>query len=230
MLTSNFKSIFFALIALVSFSFTAQADGGCNSHFFYANIQQGATYQAGKDVYVKVKAQHHYDIKEMTLYINGYKIRTEMNAPYEWARPHSNGDNYLRNLKVGNYKLKCVVKTNCGGTYYKYLDFYVRGGNGGHGTCANNYRYLYGQNGCQAGRDLYVKVGADYTQKVEWMELYVNGYKVRREMNAPYEWGRPNSGGDQLLRNMRRGTYTLKCKIKTKCGGIEWKEKRVTIH
>ncbi len=70
----------------------------------------------------------------------------------------------------------------------------------------------------------------DYNHKVEWMELYINGYKVRREMNAPYEWGRPNSGGDHYLRNMKRGTYTLKCKIKTKCGGIEWKEKRITVH
>ena len=89
---------------------------------------------------------------------------------------------------------------------------------------------MYGQNGCQAGRNLYVKIGADNHNKVEWMELYIDGYKVRREMSAPYEWGRPNGGGDNYLRNMRRGTYTLKCKIKTECGDIVWKQKQVTVH
>jgi len=234
MTTFNFKSIFFAFIAFISFSISASADGGyCNKNYWYENIQHGATYSAGQDVYVKVKAQKHYDIAHMTLYINGYKVRTESSAPYEWGRPNGGGDHYLRNLKTGNYKLKCVVKTKCGGTYYKYLDFYVRGGHGGGhngGACANNYRYMYGQNGCQAGRDLYVKVGADYHNRVEYMELYINGYKVRREMHAPYEWGKPNTNGDHYLRNMKRGTYQLKCKIKTKCGGVEWKEKTITVH
>ena len=231
----NFQSILFALIALFSFTFTATAeDGGyCNKNYWYENIQHGKTYPAGKDVYVRVKAQNPYDIAHMTLYINGYKIRTEQNAPYEWGRPSGGGDHYLRNLKVGSYKLKCVVKTKCGGTYYKYINFYVKNIGGGHpgtGYCANNYRYLYGQNGCQAGRDLYVKVGADYHQKVEWMELYINGKKVRREMHAPYEWGKPNTGGDHYLRNMRRGNYLLKCKIKTKCGDIVYKQKQIRIH
>ena len=229
------NSIIFTFIALFSFafSFTAIAGGNCNKNYWYDNVRHGDTYQTGKNLYVKVKAQNRYDIKDMTLYINGHKIRTEMNAPYEWARPNAGGDNYLRNLQAGNYKLKCVVRTKCGGSYYKIIDFYVRGGHGGGNNgnyCAQNYRYMYGQNGCQAGRDLYVKIGADNHQKVEWMELYINGYKVRREMSAPYEWGRPNGGGDQYLRNMQRGSYQLKCKIKTKCGDVVWKQKQVTVY
>ena len=227
----------FTFIALFSFVFNfaaIAADGGhCNKNYYYKTVRHGDTYNEGKDVYVKVNADNHYDIHSMTLYVNGYKVRTEMSAPYEWARPNSGGDNYLRNMKKGTYKLKCVVKTKCGQTYYKTITFYVKGHNGGGNNgnyCANNYYYKYGQNGCQAGKDLYVKVGADYSQKVEYMELYINGYKVRREMSAPYEWGRPHGGGDHYLRNMRKGTYTLKCKIKTKCGDIIWKKKQVRVY
>ena len=75
----------------------------------------------GKDVYVKVEAQKFQDIAYMDLYLNGYKVRREMSAPYEWARPYTGGDNYLRNLKAGTYKLKCVVKTKCGGKYQKEI-------------------------------------------------------------------------------------------------------------
>ena len=231
MSTSTLKSIIFTFIAFIAFSFTASANGdNCNKNYWYDNVRNGATYPVGKNLYIKVKAQNHYDIANMTLYINGYKIRTESSAPYEWARPNSGGDHYLRNLKAGNYKLKCVVKTKCGGTYYKTINFCVKGNGGNNGNyCAQNYRYLYGQTGCQAGRDLYVKIGAEYNNKVEYMELYINGYKVRREMSAPYEWGRPNGGGDHYLRNMKRGTYQLKCKIKTKCGDIVWKQKQIRV-
>ena len=229
------NSIALTLIALFSFvfNFTATADnsGYCNKQFYYETIKNGDIYPIGKDVYVRVRAQNYHDIDYMTLYINGHKIRREMNAPYEWGRPNGGGDHYLRNLPQGNYTLRCVVRTKCGGTYYKTINFYVKHGGGNNGGyCEQNYRYIYGQNGCQAGTDLYVKVGADNSSKVEWMELYLNGYKIRREMHAPYEWGRPNGGGDNLLRNMSQGTYQLRCKIKTKCGGVVWKEKVVYVN
>jgi hypothetical protein len=225
--------IIFAFIALFSFSisFTATAETGgyCNKNFYYKTVKNGDVYSVGKDVYVRVDAQKYRDVKEMTLYINGYKIRTEMNAPYEWARPHSNGDHYLRNMRAGTYKLKCVVKTKCGGQYKKEIIFHVK--NRPHGYCNTNYWYEYAKHGssCKAGKDLYVKVKAQKHRDVEYMELYINGKKVRREMNAPYEWGRPHGGGDHYLRNMKRGTYNLKCKIKTRCGEIIWKKSTVYV-
>jgi len=229
----NLKSIFFAFIALVSFSFTVAADDGgyCNKNYYYKTVKNGDVYPVGKDVYVRVDAGNYRDIKHMTLYLNGYKIRTEMNAPYEWARPNSGGDHYLRNLKKGTYKLKCVVKTKCGGTYYKQIIFHVKA-HCAPTYCNTNYWYMYGKHGskCQKGKDLYVKVGAEKHQDVEYMELYINDRKVRREMNAPYEWGRPHGGGDHYLRNMRPGTYYLKCKIKTRCGEIIWKKSTVYVN
>jgi hypothetical protein len=71
-------------------------------------------------------------------------------------------------------------------------------------------------------------VKSEKYQDIEWMELYVNNRKVRRENAAPYEWGKPNSNGDHLLRRMKRGTYKLKCKYKTKCG--KYLEKYSTIY
>ena len=228
------NSIICSFIALFSFafSFTAIADNGgyCNNNYYYKTVRHGDTYKVGQDVYVKVDAQKYQDIAYMDLYINGYKVRREMNAPYEWARPNSNGDHYLRNMKAGTYRLKCVVKTKCGGQYQKELTFYVK--NQHNNYCNTNYYYEYAKHNssCQAGQDLYVKVKAEKHQDVEYMELYINGYKVRREMNAPYEWGRKNTNGDSALRNMRRGTYQLKCKIKTRCGEIKWKQSTVYVN
>ena len=117
------NSIIFTFIALFSFAFnfTATADDGgyCNNNYWYKTVKHGDTYYAGKDVYVKVAAQKHYDIQYMDLYINGYKVRREMNAPYEWGRPNGSGDNYLRNMQRGTYTLKCKIKTTCGEVVWK---------------------------------------------------------------------------------------------------------------
>ena len=77
------------------------------------------------------------------------------------------------------------------------------------------------------GSDYYVKVNAQKHQDIEWMELYINGHKIRRENNAPYEWGRPNDNQDHRLRNMQKGTYRLKCVVYDKCGNYH--EKYCTI-
>lgn len=206
------------LFADNTFMITAEETGHCVSDYWYETCHNGKTYQAGKDVYVRVKAKKSYDIQWMDLYINGYKVRREMHAPYEWGRPNGGGDHYLRKLKKGTYKLKCVVKTKCGYIYKKYCTIYVKGYDPYY--CEENAWFIYGKHGTYYHKysDVYVKVKAQKHQDIEYMDLYVNNKKVRREMHAPYEWGRPNGGGDHYLRNMHPGTYQLKCKVKTKCG------------
>lgn len=206
----------------------ADTGGTCNKNFYYETITHGHTYPAGKDIYVKVKAQYHYDIAYMDLYVNGYKVRRENQAQYEWGRPHGGGDHRLRNMKPGTYKIKCVAKTKCGSDYYKEITIYVKGKKK---TCTNNFWYVYAKHGssCQKGQDLYVKVDAERHADVEYMELYINNHFVRRENYAHYEWGKPNTGGDHQLRNMRKGTYYLKCKIKTKCGEVIVKKSTITV-
>ncbi|MEM6316237.1 MAG: hypothetical protein AAF960_01125 [Bacteroidota bacterium] len=224
--------LFFAFAFIAFFTTTTMATptgGHCNGNYIYKTVKNGGVYAAGKDIYVKVGAQNHYDIQYMDLYINGYRVRREMNAPYEWGRPNGGGDQYLRNMKPGTYKLKCIATTRCGRTHKKEITIYVKKKNNGY--CNTNYWYMTAKHGqhCQKGKDLYVKVGAQKASDVEYMELYINGYRVRREMNAPYEWGRPNGGSDQYLRNMKPGTYQLKCKIKTRCGEIIWKKSTVYV-
>ena len=153
------------------------------------------------------------------------KIRRESSAPYEWGRPNTNGDGLLRNLRPGNYKLKCVVYDKCGNTHEEYCNFVVK-----HRQCNYGMRFIKGQHGSHYPKytNLYVKVQADNHHDIEWAELYVNGRKVRRENSAPYEWGIQHNSNDHLLKRMQPGTYKLKCYYKTKCG--QYKEKYSTIY
>ena len=54
------------------------------------------------------------------------------------------------------------------------------------------------------------------------MQLYVNGKFVRKESSYPYEWAKGSGNTDNYLRNLKRGTYNLKARVKTKCG--KWYE------
>ena len=68
----NFKSIFFALITLVSFSFTATADGGsCNKNYWYENIRQGD----GTDATV-VRVEHLGDQTRLHLKLIDHDLTT----------------------------------------------------------------------------------------------------------------------------------------------------------
>jgi hypothetical protein len=53
---------------------------------------------------------------------------------------------------------------------------------------------------------------------------------VRKESQYPYEWGRPNSNGDQILRNLSPGSHTLKVKIVDKCGKVTYQTKEISIY
>lgn len=199
--------------------------GHCTWKFWYDDCRDGKEISAGSDYYVKVNAEKYQDIEWMDLYVNGKKVRRENSHPYEWGRPNTSGDGLLRNLQPGNYKLKCVVYDKCGNYHEEYCHFVVK-----HRQCNYDLWYTHGKNGKHYRKysDVYVKVEAARHQDIEWCELYVNGKKVRRENSAPYEWGRPNSNGDHLLKRMEPGTYKLRCYYKTKCG--QYKEKYSTIY
>ena len=68
------------------------------------------------------------------------------------------------------------------------------------------------------GSDIYVKVTPKEYQDIEWMDLYIDDTKIRRESTYPYEWCRPNQQGDNILRNMQPGNYYLKVMVMGKCG------------
>ena len=202
--------------------------GQCDYRFWYDDCQDRKEIYAGKDYYVKVNAEKHHNIKWMDLYIDGRKIRREESYPYEWGRPGTSGDHQLRNMRKGTYKLKCVVYDKCGDYREEYCTIIVKDGHNNY--CEKEVWYEKGKHNTHYRKhsNVYVKVTARKHQDIEWCELYVDGRKVRREMNAPYEWGKPHSNNDHLLNQMRPGSYRLKCKYKTKCG--KYYEKYSTIH
>lgn len=85
----------------------------------------------------------------------------------------------------------------------------------------NKYQYL-------PGEDIYVRVKAQYAHHIYYMELYVNGHYIRKESQAPYEWCK-GSSGDNYLRNLTPGSYTLIVKIKDKCGQYHKIKKQITV-
>ena len=179
------------------------------------------TYEAGSSIYVELNAYNHQKIKYCELYLNDRFVRTEKSYPYQWCKRGSNGDGYLRNLKPGTYKLKCVVYDYCGHKQVYYCIFYVKGhgGGGGHNACVWECTYNFPINcSFKAGQDVYVKVNPKRYQDVDYMILYCNGKMIRKENSYPYEWGRKGGNGDYYLRKCKKGHYNLKCIIVDKCG------------
>jgi len=204
--------------------------GHCNWQYNY-NIQNGKHYNAGHNLYLKGEVQKYQDVDWIELYCNNQLIRKETNYPYEWGKPNSNGDNYLKNMQPGTYNFKMKMKDRCGQYHEKlcivYIDPHHGGNTGGHCTWDFNYNFNCGTH-YNAGHNLYVKANPTKHQDIDWMELYLNNQLVRKETSYPYEWARPNSSGDNYLRNMQAGTYTLKIKVKDKCG--QYHEKTCVVY
>ena len=196
--------------------------------------KNNASYGEGKAVYVRVDAQKYHDIQHMELYVNGKYIRKESKYPYEWCKGGGNSDTFLRHLKKGTYKLKCKIKTKCGSWHEIYCTIYIKsndgGGHTGGGHCEYKAWFKYPQNGkyYNAGSDVYVNVDAQNRQNIKYTELYVNGKFVRKESRHPYEWAKGGGSSDGYLRNMKPGTYKLKCRVYDVCG--KYKDHNCTIY
>ena len=188
-----------------------------NSFFEYPNKH---SYYAGEDIYVRVKAQKQYDINYMEIWVNNKYIRKETSAPYEWAKSGNNGDQYLRNLNPGHYKIKCKIVVKCGGCHYIYYEFDVKGN--GNNSCLYDSWFKYPQHNkhYKSGCDMYVRVDCKKYQDIEYMEVYLNNQYIRKETQYPFEWCKGNGNGDYKLRNMKKGCHHLKLKIKDKCGNF----------
>lgn len=182
------------------------------------------SYNYGEDVYVKVKPQKHYDINYMEIWVNNKYIRKESQYPYEWGKPGSNGDQYLKNLNPGTYKIKCKIVDKCGQHHYIYYDFEVKGNYGN--TCNYKSWFKYPQNNkhYNYGCDMYVRVDCQKYQDVEYMELYLNNQYIRKESQYPFEWCKGSGNSDYKLRNLKKGCYHLKMKMKDKCGNYHEQE------
>lgn len=199
----------------------------CDYKVWFKYPQNGKYFNPGSSVYVFLDAQKHHYIKYTELYLNGKLVRKESSHPYEWAKGNGNNDHYLRNLKPGTYKLKARVYDKCGKYKDYYCTFHVKGGGdhtGGGDACKYKSWYKYPKNNgtYRYGSDVYVRVDTEKYQDIEEIQLYVNGKFVRKESSYPYEWAKGSGNSDGYLRNLKRGTYNLKARVKTKCG--KWYE------
>lgn len=203
-------------------------NNNCQYKAWFKYPQNGKYFNVGSDVYVNLDAQNYKYIKYTELYVNGKLVRKETTYPYEWAKGQGNHDGYLRNLKPGTYKLKCRVYDKCGKYKDYFCTFYVKGGGGenggGNGQCKYKSWFKYPKNNgtYRYGSDVYVRVDTEKYQDIQEMHLYVNGKFVRKESSYPYEWAKGQGNTDGYLRNLKRGTYNLKVRVKTKCG--KWYE------
>ena len=177
-------------------------------------------YAPGEDVYVKVHPSKYQDIEWMELYVGNQKIRRETSYPYEWCKGNGNSDSYLRNLQPGTYNLICKYRDKCGNNHEITKTINVSGNGNGNAVCKYKSWYKYPKNNgtYRYGEDVYVRVDTEKYQDIKEMELYVNNKFVRKESNYPYEWCKGQGNSDGYLRNLKRGTYNLKCIVKTKCG------------
>jgi hypothetical protein len=207
--------------------------GACEWESWFKYPKNNGNYEAGKDVYVKVDPKKYQHIAQMELFVNGKFVRKESSYPFEWGRPNTSGDNYLRNMKPGTYKLTVKIKDKCGKYHEKHCIIHVKGNGGGHENptaCEWDSWFKYPQNNgnYEAGKDIYVKVDPKKYQHIAYMELYINGQFIRKESQYPYEWAKGGGNSDSYLRNMKPGTYKLTVKIKDKCGNDH--QKHCIIH
>ena len=167
----------------------------CDWDFDFVTPTDEQSFETGSRVYVKVDAEQSQDIENMELFINNQSVRTENHSPYEWGKSNSDNDAELRNMQAGTYDLKVRVLDKCGKTHEKNQTLYIQN------TVAQcNWGFDFDMSADQHfenGSSVYVKVSAYEPRDVEWMELYISNQYVRKESNAPYEWGKLNSNQDQ---------------------------------
>ncbi len=225
-------TVFFSInLSATNSASTTTEETTCVWDSWFKYPQNNGYYEAGKAVYVRVDPKMKHHIAQMELFINGHFVRKESSYPFEWAKQGSSGDNVLRSLRPGSYKLKVRIKDKCGKYHEQYCTFHVKGHhNPNPGNCEWESWFKYPQHNGKypAGKDVYVRVDPKQKQHIDYMELYLNGKLVRKESSYPFEWCRPNTSGDNYLRNLKPGTYKLTVKIKDKCG--KYNEKHCVIY
>ena len=198
-------------------------DWKCYWECWFKYPEKHKTYYEGDDIYVKLDCKKYQDIEWIECYVNGKLVRKESKYPYEWAKKGYSGDNYLRKMRKGTYKIECKIKDRCGYYHKIYRTIVVKGHGGGHKDCHYDVAYKYPQKGHKyyAGQDVYVQLAVSNYKYIKYCELYVNDHLVRKESKYPYEWAKKGYSGDNYLRKMSAGNYKLKCRAYDYCGGYK---------
>lgn len=105
----------------------------CNWDLWYTHGKDGSSYNAHRDLYIKVDVAKKQDIEWCELYIRKKgnnrwdKVRREVSYPHEWGPQHNSNDRrYMGDMHPGTYELKCYYKTKCGDYKEKFSTIHVR--------------------------------------------------------------------------------------------------------
>ncbi|MEM8528690.1 MAG: Ig-like domain-containing protein [Bacteroidota bacterium] len=205
---------FSILAILVLFSWNIQAQS-----ISFSSPMDGASFDAPHDLYVLVETTGN--IRKVTLFLDGDRVRDEKVAPYEWGAAGQN-DPLLQEMTDGNYTLRAVAEVRGGSNIETSISITIGDPNIGGGDLSPVVSFeqpTAGEN-FDAPADVFVLVNAsspDADGKVSKVDLYLDDRLVRTEGRAPYEWGKATQSDDEL-KNMSYGTYVLKAKATDNSG------------
>ncbi|MEL7025076.1 MAG: DUF5060 domain-containing protein [Pseudomonadota bacterium] len=92
----------------------------------FTQPQAAAVYTEGDTVHVVVSASDSDgSVASVELLMDGTPVRTENQAPYEWAAPGNANDAMLRDMPVGSYTLEAIATDDDGDTSTTNLSFSV---------------------------------------------------------------------------------------------------------
>ena len=166
-------------------------------------------YYEGDNIAIEVTTDRKEYIEYMDLYVNDVKVKRETGAPYTWDK---NKVDLFHNAKYGRYYLKVVAKDICGYYTEKYYEIDVKKK---ENYCHYELRFEKNQHEYYEGDDIAIKVKTDRKEYIEYMDLYVNDVKVKRETDAPYTWDKNKV---DFFHNAKYGRYHLKVIAKDICG------------
>ncbi|MEM8526930.1 MAG: Ig-like domain-containing protein [Bacteroidota bacterium] len=175
--------------------------------------EDGSDWPVGTDLYVSATASDSDGtVTKVDLYFNDEFVRSETAAPYEWGDAAQHNDPLLQDLEVGTHTIKAVATDNEGASAESIIMITVSDEN----TPVRDINFVYPTEGqvFPEGSDVDVLVEAADNSLVRHVVLYINEEGIRRDTEAPYEWGSSNGNDDPQLQDMQPGTYELQAIVK----------------
>ncbi len=93
-----------------------------NIDITFENIKEGAVYKKGVDLSVNVLVKSTFDIKSVSLKINGESMGRLSNAPYLWD---AEKDARLKNMNTGTYLFEATVSDDIGNKVEKTVQITI---------------------------------------------------------------------------------------------------------
>ena len=175
----------------------------------FKNNKQNIIVNNGYDLSLEVLASDtDGDIANVELFINNKLVRRESNAPYEWGHTGSPNPKELEGLKAGTYTIKAIATDDDGAKATASFVLKVDSPNRAPVISFKNNKQNVTLND---GYDLSLEVLASDTDgKITNVDLFINNRLVRKEFNAPYEWGHAGSPNPKELEGLKAGTYNIR--------------------